>query len=897
MRGSGNRVRTCNLARRDHFIRQSTFSSLFHRVSSRSSWFARRIGTVFSENPVALASYPSTFLIPPTRPTNCVTFRVEIFARTKPPCRNSSPPTTVAPISKVLLPNGHPGGKWGMPPLSAYTPFESLLFFQSLATSDVRPASFASISSLLSDNPLVRENVAFSADRLSPEALEDLYATLLRDGFDRDTTKGSNGVPTESPTGNSKKRKISSPRPEGLSDGVTHALRVPELVSHLYARYRELVTKEIRDSEREYDAIQDQIQRIKKEEEKPPAPTATVAAPPLTKPERPEPMDVDVKQETPRRNHPGPIAIPPAAMALGKATEKLPIKPPVAAQDSKEGQLPSAQQAGKPTAPVPQPQLPPSAQAAPHAMPSPIAPRTQAAPTTPAPAQRPTAAHPSQVAPRPITGKPGVPDISSTPQATPAQSSFQQWQLEPPPQSPYSAISPNITPQVNSTAAKQPLPPPTIPASQHRPSIPAIPSTPGPLPSAAHTPVPIGRPQLSQTPSVVIPSYSESRSSRPRLSIDTPGSSTPWKRTPRLSIPDSPASPVRPLPEDVSPISDRAPSPDGMEMSPPGRKTRRGQAADQKASATPKNEKPSSTRKRRAVSSASTQSRGRSVASRGRSPLQADDAERDVRASKRQKGVATSAEETPKARSKRKRGPSESAEQESAPPEAIKFDSTRYVMCARGFHRTAGTILNDVTTHKLASIFAKPLGERDAPGYHDLIYRPQDLKTIKSAVHQGSKAVAAATEAVSTPAGDSESPAPVAGASSKNNALMLPKTEDLLPPKGIVNSAQLEKEFIRMFANAIMFNPVPERDFGPHFPMINDRGSRESSQSGDGDEGGIIQDSREMFEDVEQAVNRWRAAERASERASEELANKNLLALRRGSVSDFNTDSADDVKG
>ncbi|KAJ5645972.1 hypothetical protein N7490_002344 [Penicillium lividum] len=792
-----------------------------------------------------------------------------------------------------------------MPPLSAYTPFESLLFFQSLATSDVRPASFASISSLLSANPLVRDNAAFSADRLSPEALEDLYSTLLHDGFDRDTAKGSNGVPTESPTTNSKKRKISSPRPEGLNDGVTHAVRVPELVSHLYARYRELVTKEIRENEREYDAIQDQIQRIKKEAQESSASVEGVAdaAPPVTKPKHPEPKDVDVKQETPRREHPGPIAIPAAAKTWAKPTEQLPIKPPVSALDSKEGQELPVQPSSKPIAPVPpNPQLPHSAlQGAPHAIPSPIAPRTQVAPTTPAPAQRPPS-HPSQLAPRsisgtPATGKPSAADVS-TPQPTLPQPSFQQWQLEPPPQSPYSTILPNTaTPQVNPTSAKQPLPPPALPASQHKPSVSAVPSTPGPLSSAAQTPVPIGHPRMSQTPSVVIPSFSESRSSRPRLSIDTPGSSTPWKRTPRLSIPDSPASPVRPLPEDVSPISERAPSPDGMEMSPPrGKKSRRGPGPDQKLFANNKTEKPSSTRKRRAASSASTQSRGRSVASRGMSPVP-DDPERDLRASKRQKGGTTSAEETPKARSKRKRGPSESAEQESTPPESLKFDTSRYVMCARGFHRTAGTILNDVTTHKLASIFAKPLGERDAPGYHDLIYRPQDLKTIKSAVHQGSKAVAMATEAVNTPAGDGESPAPGAGASSKNNALMLPKTEDLLPPKGIVNSAQLEKEFIRMFANAIMFNPVPERDFGPHFPMINDRGSRESSQSGDGDEGGIIQDSREMFEDVEQAVNRWRAAERASERASEELANKNLLALRRGSVSDFNTDSADDVKG
>jgi hypothetical protein len=126
--------------------------------------------------------------------------------------------------------------------------------------------------------------------------------------------------------------------------------------------------------------------------------------------------------------------------------------------------------------------------------------------------------------------------------------------------------------------------------------------------------------------------------------------------------------------------------------------------------------------------------------------------------------------------------------------------------------------------------------------------------------------------------------------------LQLPKTEDLIPPKGIVNSAQLEKEITRMFANAIMFNPIPERGFGPAFPMISDRSTRESTETsgGDGDEGGIIQDSLEMFDDVEQAVNRWRAAERTAD----ELANnKNILSLRRGSASDFNTDSADDAKG
>ncbi|KAJ5729456.1 uncharacterized protein N7483_003964 [Penicillium malachiteum] len=811
-----------------------------------------------------------------------------------------SPPTIVAPIPESLLSNGHPGGQWGMPPLSAYTPFESLLFFQSLATSDVRPASFASISSILSNNQLVRDNADFSADRLSPEALEDLYATLLRDGYDRDANQGPNGLPHDSPS-NSKKRKISSPRPDGGSTGVSHAVRVPELVSHLYARYRALVTKEIKEDERRYDLMNEQLQQLQQKPEAPVTAEAPSPALPVKKPEQTEPTEVGVKVETPRRSHPGPISIPPAAMLPVKPTEISTTKPPVSTQTTKEAQPTPIQPAGQPPVPVSQPQ-PPSlvGQTAPALQapaPPPLAPRVPVAPATPSTASRPT--HPSQVAPRPIpaispaVGKPGAPAVTPAPKPT-----FQQWQLDAPPHSPYSAVSPSTTtPQVSATAAKHPLPPPAqIPQSQHKPSIPStLPSTPAPAPSTVQTPVPIGRPRLSQTPSVVISSFSESRSSRPRLSIDTPGSSTPWKRTPRLSIPESPASPPRPLPEDVSPISERAPSPDAMNISPPREKktTRRGQTApDTKPPANIKIEKSTTSRRKRAESSASTRSQARSAASASRdtSPAHADDS----RTSRRPKGAASSPDDqTPKNRSKRKRGPSESAEQESVAPEAPKFDNSRYVMCARGFHRTAAPILNDVTTHKLASIFAKPLGERDAPGYHDLIYRPQDLKSIKSAVHQGSKAVASATEAVSTPAADGESPAPGVGASSKNNALMLPKTEDL----GIVNSSQLEKEFIRMFANAIMFNPVPERDFGPHFPMINDRGSRESTQSADGDEGGIIQDSREMFEDVEQAVNRWRAAERASERASDELANKNILSLRRGSASDFNADSTDDAKG
>ncbi|KAJ5565586.1 hypothetical protein N7535_007224 [Penicillium sp. DV-2018c] len=826
-----------------------------------------------------------------------------------------------------------------MPPLSTYTPFESLLFFQSLAASDSRPTSFGKISTLLRNNQLVRENVDFDADRLTPEALEDLYATLMRDGLNCDSALSVNGRPadTSSPP-NPKKRKISSPRPDGLNGGFNHATLVPELVAHLYSKYRELVTKEIRDDEKKYTEIRAELDRLQREDDR----TAVAAATPAkqVKAGPTEAKDFAPKEEAPHQDLQGRTGQPLATTVPLQEEAKLEPRPehveinvPSTTQEHPrvEPALPVTQPDSsiKVQTPTPKPQavagqVPQPPPTVTHPLPNPptqppLAPSTQKAPpATPGP--RVTPAHPSQIAPRanhvpPGSNLPVKPSpLAPVSQRTPAQPTFQQWQLDPSPHSPYPVLSSGAaTPQAAQGTAKQPLLPSahaSLPGSQaHAPSSQTpLPHTPSAVPSAVHTPVPIGRPRISQTPSSTFPSFSESRASQLRLSIDTQGSSTPWKKTPRSSIPNSPTSPPRPQPGDVSPISERGQSPvAGMEMSPPPRmnlgqrgrsredkKRRRGQP-ETKAAAAVKAESLVLPRRTRAASSASSRSRGRSMASRDGSAAPSEDTQRESRAAGRRKGAnATAEEETPKARTKRKRGASEALESEPPHPADIpKFDTTRYVMATRNFHRTAAPIMNDVATHKLASIFAKPIGERDAPGYHDLIYRPQDLKSIKSAIHQGSKAVAIAAESVSTPAADGESPAPGGTPSSKGGILMLPKSEDFLPPKGIVNSAQLEKELIRMFANAIMFNPIPQRGFGPAFPMSTDRGSRESTQMGDADEGGIIQDSLEMFEDVQQAVTRWRAAERTAD----ELANKNVLSLRRGSASDFNTDSADDAKG
>ncbi|PYH90774.1 hypothetical protein BO71DRAFT_67351 [Aspergillus ellipticus CBS 707.79] len=920
-----------------------------------------------------------------------------------------------------------------MPPLSAYTPFESLLFFQSLAALDVRPANFISISDVLRNNPFVRQNDAFDAGRLSPEALEDLYTTLMRDGADV-SSLGPNGHHAESPgSKNPKKRKISSPRPEGLTDkGLSHTSMVPGLVSHLYARYKDLMAKEIRNEESRYSEIREEIERLQREEhEAPPEPAAKPAlaqpiAPAKSEP-APEPMDLDVKEEKPApqpREEPKPIATPVLDAGVKQPPQepqrkdldasKQPAKP-VARPPQEPQPLPA--QPAKPAQPVqpvrqspkeqtkkiqPQPQLPqqppqPLPQSTPQkvadrapqpqppngkAFPTPpqpnIAPRNAppnhgplgtpfvppqipppnaAAPSTPgvarAPAIKPTPALQKANVPGPSTPKPhtaGKPVKDAPPIATaspapprpPPQPSFQQWSLNQPPQTPQppSAL-PKSKPEPTNIApagrpVQSPFPPPT-PALENKkgpqgPRPTPAPSTPGPVPLAAQTPIPNIPAPGFQTPINPIHAsiYSRPPSSRPpRPSIDTSGSLTPWKKTPRLSIPHSPRSPDRPRPEEISPISEKAPSLPGSreatpeEPEPPRRKRRTegkgaGASTEQRLSVGDAESK-SATKKRgdkltlstgkdRDRSTASSRSRGRSVLSRDEeSIVETAKIKREVPSTPA--GVSEAAEsERPsvsrpgRGRPKRKRAPSESLEAEPAQSEFTPLSqlnrtdpnlSTPYVLCARNFPRTGAPIMNDVTTHKHASIFTKPLTERDAPGYRDLIYRPQDLKSIKSLIHQGSRAVAAATEAASTPAGDGESPAPGAGTPSKNAVLMLQKTEDVIPPKGVVNSAQLEKELIRMFANAVMFNPIPQRGFGPAFPMTTDGESRESTQVPEPDEGGIIKDTLEMFEDVEQAVTRWRAAERTAD----ELASKSVLSLRRGSASDLNTDSADEVKG
>ncbi|KAJ8125242.1 hypothetical protein O1611_g8396 [Lasiodiplodia mahajangana] len=166
-----------------------------------------------------------------------------------------------------------------------------------------------------------------------------------------------------------------------------------------------------------------------------------------------------------------------------------------------------------------------------------------------------------------------------------------------------------------------------------------------------------------------------------------------------------------------------------------------------------------------------------------------------------------------------------------------------HVLWTRAFHKISMTALDQIIGHRYANMFAHPIKTRLAPGYYDIILRPQDLKGIQKAITAGSKAAAATVATM--PDVDPNSP-----------AVWLPISIDLVPPRGIINIAQLERELIHMFANAIMYNPDPQRGLGPSFLRSYQSNSEEGEdlRGYEFDENGVVKDTRNMFAEVEKLL-------------------------------------------
>lgn len=177
-----------------------------------------------------------------------------------------------------------------------------------------------------------------------------------------------------------------------------------------------------------------------------------------------------------------------------------------------------------------------------------------------------------------------------------------------------------------------------------------------------------------------------------------------------------------------------------------------------------------------------------------------------------------------------------------------------HVLWTRNFPKISASALERIGAHRTASTFALPIKDRDAPGYREAIKRPMDLKTIKAAITAGNRAGTAILKEMEEK-----------GEEVDKNAMVveLPVARELVPPKGIVNSRQLERELMLMFANAVMFNPDSERG-------INLRRSTRNRKEGGYalDEDGVVKDARTMAADVQVIINELRETERKRESES-----------------------------
>ncbi|TWU74087.1 hypothetical protein ED733_004461 [Metarhizium rileyi] len=179
---------------------------------------------------------------------------------------------------------------------------------------------------------------------------------------------------------------------------------------------------------------------------------------------------------------------------------------------------------------------------------------------------------------------------------------------------------------------------------------------------------------------------------------------------------------------------------------------------------------------------------------------------------------------------------------------SVTISPATQVLWTRGFTKVSSSALDQISSHRDANMFATGVRERDAPNYRQIVLQPQDITSIRAAIKQGNKAAVQA--ASSLPGGDP-------GTAS----VWLPLSEDLVPPKGIINSAQLERELVHMFCNAIMYNPDPDRGPGAAF-LKRSQDDEEEVVGYHLDENGVVKNTRSMFVEVEKLLGDLRSAEK-----------------------------------
>jgi hypothetical protein len=865
------------------------------------------------------------------------------------------------------------------PAAATYTPLECLLLFQSLVTYGTDDQSFVRISDLLSNNPFVREGATFDAGRLQSDSLCELFLKLLRDELRAEEDGHEGGSQA-----GSKKRKVASPALPTIKDAEEHKDKLPLLVDRLYARYRTSMVEAIRDDERRYAILQQEVEEIERgewderilKEDKamankngsvsPDEPRAKVngtsPSPPTDKvAEVPKSLSKDQQPKPPSPIVPSQKEVRPEGLGVNdvlKSREStIPSSPQVSDPKSKpvtqiatpiqqrlssngpHGPSPLQPTSHQPPSPLQQ-QAQQSVQQQQQQQPGmafkwepPYGPPNQSQPYSHG-AQYPPQFNPQQYPPQTYPQQPRgsfpSPHGLQHPHVPSSPLNLQHPHLPnlPPPNGghrspgsphglPLDALADAAGQQYRATSGSPMLQAPPINGSQMQPppgafappyppqqrppsgnalpqwNTPFVPQyqgsphqvPPHQVPSQQYPfqPSPNQRPYPPQ-PSLVPPENRQYNSpynanQGPRLSLaqnlqktrpslpGTPvsqgqprfltGSGTRWTPNPTGSTPRMFTLADRPAVEPISPVLRHA-KPHSVKK----------YAKSQASKDDPKTKKAAPKRGAQRTRAGSTASsviagsyRSQSVASHADElsldnavkqevatplplPSGLDDETGDTTADEslpnlrnRPSNIATS----PRLKRKRKDSVVETPREPAVP--------ATHVLWTRAFPKISASALESVTGHRHASMFAAPVKERDAPGYKLLILQPQDLKSIKSAIMAGHRA---ATAAMSDDSPQAQS------------SVWLPISEDLIPPKGIINYAQLEKELMRMFANAIMFNADPDRGLGVSWEEMRGRGKK----GGEGyeiDEDGVVKDTQAMYADVEQIIGRLRNAERKSE--------------------------------
>ncbi|KOS21714.1 hypothetical protein ESCO_001699 [Escovopsis weberi] len=816
---------------------------------------------------------------------------------------------------------------------AAYTPLESLFLIQSLLTHGVDDDAFARISGLLKNNVLIKSGGTYDPTRLSPDALKDLFLGLFGDEL-----RGGGGGGAGS--GGSGGGEAATWR-----DVFDHVDRVPAVVDRLYARYRDYMVSSVREDERKFANLQREIQLLERSEKERLAKVAAGAqqdgagaAPALA------PRDTKAVAAAGGGAHAGPGPAAPGVLRRGATTTTtttpsaavLPPKIPspatvvVAPKVAPPTHLPPGAHPQRTTASPKPPQGVASVLQAPAGAPTqqpgprrrlmlklnPLHTHSNSSsnkcnssssrPTTLLPSmpksftpscnrhrpgshasQQPVPKPPlSQLAqkfqqqkspvPRPIAVATSVkvaPGLgASSAQAAKGTPGAQRWSQGGPSQqalhgspSPAAAASTKDKSSYAASYAGQ-QPRPAIPEHMIRQA-----ATPGPArrlspasPAAPRTPAPSSPVSVKRGFGTKWATYSTPSTPDPTVSEPQSPAFEPVSPPQRSSAAPKSSSTSKPVP--ASHIAKPAPKGDATPASKPGRgRPPRTVQRGRGTSATP---------------SANGARRSQSVAS------QTDELSLDhsLPAPKVKKEAATprlreetgdtTADESAHGRALHVTPGSISRVPKRKRPDTIDLSGPpTHVLWTRGFTKVSSSALDQISSHRDANMFATALRERDAPNYRQIVLQPQDITSIRSAIKQGNKAAQQAANAL--PGGDPGTA-----------AVWLPISDDLTPPKGIINSAHLERELVHMFCNAIMYNPDPDRGPGPAF-VKRAQNDEEEIVGYRLDENGVVKNTQSMFIEVEKLLGDLRAAEK-------ERGIPPMSTTRQGSVATPADDTAEE---